>query len=217
VIQRLELGPRGALVAHFIISVYGGYFGGGIGFLLLAALTLFGMRDINAMNGLKMWLVGIMTVASRPPSSSRMSSAGGPADASRLHDRRLCRRACRAAARPTTVQGLHRRARRRGDDLFLLARSLAQDGLRVAKPIIGECNSAGGYWATSSCCGMLDVCNERTSGGAPVQPLLTQRCQEPEPNMCPPIQGHTRRAKLLHRGFKSKDSHEWLPSNSSRT
>jgi uncharacterized membrane protein YfcA len=63
-IRRLELGPRGALVAHFIISVYGGYFGGGIGFLLLAALTLFGMHDINAMNGLKMWLVGIMTVAS---------------------------------------------------------------------------------------------------------------------------------------------------------
>jgi uncharacterized protein len=64
VIRRLELGPRGALVAHFIVSIYGGYFGGGIGFLLLAALTLFGMRDINAMNGLKMWLVGIMTVAS---------------------------------------------------------------------------------------------------------------------------------------------------------
>jgi uncharacterized protein len=64
VIRRLEPGPRGALTAHFVISVYGGYFGGGIGFLLLAALTLFGMRDINAMNGLKMWLVGIMTLAS---------------------------------------------------------------------------------------------------------------------------------------------------------
>jgi uncharacterized membrane protein YfcA len=64
VIRRFELAPRGALVAHLIISVYGGYFGGGIGFLMLAALTLFGMRDINAMNGLKMWLVGIMTVAS---------------------------------------------------------------------------------------------------------------------------------------------------------
>ena len=64
VMRRLELGPRGALAAHFVVSLYGGYFGGGIGFLLLAALTLFGMRDINAMNGLKMWLVGIMTVAS---------------------------------------------------------------------------------------------------------------------------------------------------------
>ena len=61
VIQRLKFGPRGALVVHFIISIYGGYFGGGIGFLMLAALTLYGMRDINAMNGLKMALVGVMT------------------------------------------------------------------------------------------------------------------------------------------------------------
>ncbi len=64
VIRRISLGPRAALAVHFIISIYGGYFGGGIGFLMLAALTLFGMRDINAMNGLKMALVGIMTAAS---------------------------------------------------------------------------------------------------------------------------------------------------------
>jgi len=63
-IRRLKLDSRGALVAHFVISIYGGYFGGGIGFLLLAALTLFGMRDINAMNGLKMALVGMMSLAS---------------------------------------------------------------------------------------------------------------------------------------------------------
>ena len=61
-IQRIQLGPRGALAALFIIAIYGGYFGGGIGFLMLAAFTLFGMRDINAMNGLKMALVGIMTI-----------------------------------------------------------------------------------------------------------------------------------------------------------
>jgi uncharacterized membrane protein YfcA len=64
VIRRLALGPRPALIVHFIISIYGGYFGGGIGFLMLAALTLFGMRDINAMNGLKMALVGVMTATS---------------------------------------------------------------------------------------------------------------------------------------------------------
>jgi len=52
----------GALAVLFIISIYGGYFGGGIGFLMLAAFTLFGMRDINAMNGLKMALVGVMTI-----------------------------------------------------------------------------------------------------------------------------------------------------------
>jgi uncharacterized protein len=61
VMQRLKLGPRSALLVHFIISIYGGYFGGGIGFLMLAALTMFGMRDINAMNGLKLALVGVMT------------------------------------------------------------------------------------------------------------------------------------------------------------
>src|SRR5262245_35510884 len=55
-IQRVQPGPRSALVALFIIAIYGGYFGGGIGFLMLAAFTLFGMRDINAMNGLKMGL-----------------------------------------------------------------------------------------------------------------------------------------------------------------
>ena len=62
-IRRLQAGPRGALFWLFIIAIYGGYFGGGIGFLMLAAFTLFGMRDINAMNGLKMALVGIMGIA----------------------------------------------------------------------------------------------------------------------------------------------------------
>ena len=63
-IRRLSIGPRGALVVHFVISLYGGYFGGGIGFLLLAALTLYGMRDITSMNGLKMVLVGLMNLTS---------------------------------------------------------------------------------------------------------------------------------------------------------
>ena len=62
-IERTKLGQRGALIGLFAIAVYGGYFGGGIGFLMLATLTLFGMRDINAMNGLKMALVGIMTIS----------------------------------------------------------------------------------------------------------------------------------------------------------
>lgn len=61
-IRRLKFGPRGALVCLFVIAIYGGYFGGGIGFLMLAAFTLFGMRDINSMNGLKMALVGVMGI-----------------------------------------------------------------------------------------------------------------------------------------------------------
>jgi uncharacterized membrane protein YfcA len=34
-----RVGRGGAAAAHFIISVYGGYFGGGIGFMMLAVLT----------------------------------------------------------------------------------------------------------------------------------------------------------------------------------
>lgn len=35
------------------ISVYGGYFGGGIGIMLLSAFRLYGMKDIHGMNGIK--------------------------------------------------------------------------------------------------------------------------------------------------------------------
>ncbi len=62
-IERIKLGRQGALIAFFAIAIYGGYFGGGIGFMMLAAFTLVGMRDINAMNGIKMATVGAMTSA----------------------------------------------------------------------------------------------------------------------------------------------------------
>jgi len=58
--QHFRLGGRAVLVVQFIISVYGGYFGGGIGVLMLAALTLYGMHDIHAMNGLKILLASLM-------------------------------------------------------------------------------------------------------------------------------------------------------------
>lgn len=44
------------IVVQFAIATYGGFFGGGIGILMLAGLTLAGMEDIHAMNGLKNWL-----------------------------------------------------------------------------------------------------------------------------------------------------------------
>jgi uncharacterized protein len=126
VIQRLNFGPRSALVAHFMISVYGGYFGGGIGFLMLAALTLFGMRDINAMNGLKMALVGVMTITAIVAFiiAGRCPLAADPAHGGWFGGWRLCRCARCAAARSTVDQGLRRRVRRRANCLFLLARSV---------------------------------------------------------------------------------------------
>jgi uncharacterized protein len=49
-------GPRKvAFVAMFqlLVAVYGGYFGAGIGILMLTALAVMGLRDIHEMNGLK--------------------------------------------------------------------------------------------------------------------------------------------------------------------
>jgi uncharacterized membrane protein YfcA len=37
----------------FVISIYGGYFGGGMGIMILAAMAIAGMSDIHEMNGLK--------------------------------------------------------------------------------------------------------------------------------------------------------------------
>jgi len=42
--SQMHLGRRGAYAAQFAIAVYGGYFGGGIGILMLAALTAAGME-----------------------------------------------------------------------------------------------------------------------------------------------------------------------------
>ena len=40
-------------VILFFIAIYGGYYGAGCGIVVLAVLALLGMKDINAMNGLK--------------------------------------------------------------------------------------------------------------------------------------------------------------------
>jgi uncharacterized membrane protein YfcA len=43
----------GIALLQLVISVYGGYFGGGIGILMLVSLGLMGMQDINEMNAVK--------------------------------------------------------------------------------------------------------------------------------------------------------------------
>lgn len=54
-------GSGGMLAALFAVSVYGGYFNGGLGILLLAHLSLFGLQDLNAMNGIKNLLSAVLT------------------------------------------------------------------------------------------------------------------------------------------------------------
>ena len=46
----------GAIFFQFCVAVYGGYFGAGIGILMLAALGLLGLTDIHQMNALKNFL-----------------------------------------------------------------------------------------------------------------------------------------------------------------
>jgi uncharacterized membrane protein YfcA len=41
---------------QFLVAIYGGYFGGGMGFVILAMLTAFGMADIHEMNAFKIAL-----------------------------------------------------------------------------------------------------------------------------------------------------------------
>jgi uncharacterized membrane protein YfcA len=48
------------VLVQFVISVYGGYFGGGMGILMLATYTLMGMTNIHAMNGLKTLLGALL-------------------------------------------------------------------------------------------------------------------------------------------------------------
>ena len=43
----------GATAFQFAVAVYGGYFGGGMGIVMLAMLAALGMTDIHAMNALK--------------------------------------------------------------------------------------------------------------------------------------------------------------------
>jgi uncharacterized membrane protein YfcA len=56
------LGKVGAGAAQFGIAIYGGYFGGGIGFLMLAALTAAGLA-IRSANATKNVLAGVMNAS----------------------------------------------------------------------------------------------------------------------------------------------------------
>jgi uncharacterized membrane protein YfcA len=46
---------RPVLLYQFLVAIYGGYFGAGVGILMLAALGFVGFTNIHQMNGLKNW------------------------------------------------------------------------------------------------------------------------------------------------------------------
>ena len=70
-IKRTETGERVSMpgrvwgfLFQLFVATYGGYFGAGIGILMLGSLSIMGLRDIHRMNGLKTILaVGINLIA----------------------------------------------------------------------------------------------------------------------------------------------------------
>jgi uncharacterized protein len=47
--------PLSLLTYQFVVAIYGGYFGAGVGILMLAAFGFMGLSNIHRMNGLKNW------------------------------------------------------------------------------------------------------------------------------------------------------------------
>ena len=56
----LSIGPAALLTIQFLIGIYGGYFGGAMGIVMLALYSLFGLTDLNAMNATKALMAGLI-------------------------------------------------------------------------------------------------------------------------------------------------------------
>jgi uncharacterized protein len=61
-VDRVAMGPLTAGAAQCLIAIYGGYFGGGIGFLMLAALTIAGL-DVRSAGATKNVLAAAMNAS----------------------------------------------------------------------------------------------------------------------------------------------------------
>jgi uncharacterized membrane protein YfcA len=58
--RMVRIGPATLLCIQALVAIYGGYFGGAIGILMLAAWSLFGLKDIHMMNANRTLLGGAM-------------------------------------------------------------------------------------------------------------------------------------------------------------
>jgi len=58
--KQLSFSKSGMSLFQLAIAIYGGFFGGGIGILMLALLALMGMENLNKMNGIKTVLAGLI-------------------------------------------------------------------------------------------------------------------------------------------------------------
>lgn len=57
---RFHVGPTMLYLVQFLLAIYGGYFGGAVGILMLALFGLFGIDHIHSANALKTLLAGMI-------------------------------------------------------------------------------------------------------------------------------------------------------------
>ena len=61
--SRVRIGPRTLIALQFLCAIYGGYFGGAVGIIMLAVWSMAGLRDVHAMNAGRTLLGGVMNAA----------------------------------------------------------------------------------------------------------------------------------------------------------
>ncbi|HTH76499.1 MAG TPA: sulfite exporter TauE/SafE family protein [Trinickia sp.] len=57
--RRVHIGERTLLAAQGALAIYGGYFGGAVGIMMVAVWSLFGADDLRALNASRTLLVGV--------------------------------------------------------------------------------------------------------------------------------------------------------------
>ena len=60
----ITLKATGVLAIQFLVAIYGGYFGGAMGIVMLAVYSLFGLTDLHAMNAAKTLMSGTINAVS---------------------------------------------------------------------------------------------------------------------------------------------------------
>ena len=61
--SRVRIGSRTLILLQFFCAIYGGYFGGAVGIIMLAVWSMAGLRDVHAMNAGRTLLGGVMNAA----------------------------------------------------------------------------------------------------------------------------------------------------------
>jgi uncharacterized membrane protein YfcA len=57
--RKFHIGAGFMLSLQFLLGIYGGFFGGAVGIMMMAVYSVFGLSDIKAMNATKTLLVGV--------------------------------------------------------------------------------------------------------------------------------------------------------------